>query len=436
MKVELVKSILLIVMVVISLLLTFGLWTFQTNKDDYQGQNFQESVDIGGQEVNITKPEVIKPSSIIFHTNDNHYGLSEPEDLQNLYEDIKSWSLYDFQVTQENMKLVEGKEVEIVFPAAFPMELLSNMFNFEEVKSLTFPVWSFNRVVISFNQNSILKLHFLSEDGADQATAIVKNPGKYEKLLSYFTNKDRLFEYVLFDKGKQPIYIPLNEVSLNKRQFTVTTIEPIKMVEVLFPETALFSKSDNYYNDGIRGMNVLNNGQSISFLNSAFVEYERMKASEILSFSLKNINDHKGWTDTYRLVNIDQRDNLIRYRMYYEGYPTFSNINASIIEQQWRKNGDLYEYYRPLINLKSVLDSEVKTLRSGAEVIAYLERSVSDEKDFKAIQNIKLGFQYTYNEISSYAVLEPAWFLNINGVWQPIDFETKKGGALDAMESN
>lgn len=438
MNLESIKSFTLTFLVGLSLLLTFGLWSFQPNDDTYRDQKFQSSVDIGGQD-DIRKQDLIEPSIIMFHTNGLHYGFADPANQQTLYESMQLWSLSDFQVTQETEKPTDNKQVEIAFPAALPMEILSSLLTFNELKPEVLPDWMFNRIVITFNhENSALKMHFISENGSQQATALVNNSSKYNLLWAYITEKNDLHEMVAFDKGTQPIYIPLNEVSMLKRQFTVIHVEPNKLVDALFPETTLVSKTGNYYNDGTLSMRILNNDRSIRFFNPAHSDpnYLQMNVQDLLDFSIKNINDHKGWTDNYRLVKIDPQTNMIRYRMYYEGYPAFST-DLSTIEQQWREDENLYEYRRPLISIKSDLSREQVTLRSGADLISYLERKFSSTQDLGRIQDIKVGYQYTYNDDSSFSItLDPAWFMKLDDEWQLIDFEPKKGGVVDAMESN
>ncbi|ASN03824.1 YycH family regulatory protein [Virgibacillus necropolis] len=440
MKLEMIKSFILTFLVGISLLLTFGLWSYEPNNEPNTGQKLQNVVDIGGQG-DLEKQDLIRPSSIIFHANNEHYGFADPGDMLSLYEDIQFWTLYDFQLTQEKEQSLHTEQVEIDFPTAIPMEALRSLLTISNVDSITLPTWSFDQIIITFNQRrEILEVHFISENNRQQATALVNNPDKYNKLWAYITEKKGLSELIAFDTGEKSIYIPLNDVTLDRRQYTVDYIDPTKLVSALFPETTLVSESGNYYNDGTRELRVLNNFLSMRFINSALQEseYTRIPVLDLLNFSIRNINDHKGWTGDYKLIKIDPQSNMVRYQMYYEGYPTFSNANLSIIEQYWRgKDGDLYQYNRPLISLKGVLpEAEEVTLKSGLELISYLERNYSAGQGLARIQDIKIGYQYTYNSDLSSAILNPAWFMKIGNEWELINFEPIKGGEVDAMEPN
>ena len=424
----------------ISLLLTFGLWSYQPNNDVYNGQNLRNSVDIGGEE--LTKQAIIEPSKIMFHASGEHFGFVDQSAQHNLFKDIQLWTLYDFKITQEKVNSKDKKQVEIVFPEAVPMTITPGLFTFDQVDTIGFPEWSFKRMVITFNQKkSILQIHFISENGGQQAIATVNNSSKYDLLIAKLAKKNGLEEFIAFDKGREPIYIPAQNVTMIKRKITIDSIVQTKLVQALFREPSIVDRSNGNYSDGVRGMRILNDGRKMEYYNTIDPDINpdsgQINAAELIELSLKNINDHKGWTDDYRLVSIDPPKNKIRYRMYYEGYPAFSDTELTIIEQQWRNN-ELYKYNRSLIKLKRVLDSNEVTLQSGSAIIDYLKTSYASTKDIGLIQGIQLGYEYHYqSDTSNIITLVPAWFIKVNDHWQNFkDLEPKKGGALDAMEPN
>ncbi|ASK61797.1 hypothetical protein CFK37_06315 [Virgibacillus phasianinus] len=439
MKLESVKSFTLTLLVAISLLLTFGLWTYQPSNEILEDQNFQPSIDVGGSE--LKKQDLISPETVLFHANGGHYGYSDPSYRENLYKDMHSWTLTNLQATEETDQPDNNNRVmEIIFPESLPMQLLPTIFDMNDSDSGELPIRSFNQIDITFNrEQKILNLHFISESGREQAIATVNDSSKYDKMWKQITEKEHLSKLIAYDKGEQQIYIPLNNKTLLKRDITVVPIEENKMVKALFPESSLVSKSGNYYNDDRRDMRVENNGKSIAFTNPTNANSIQINVQELLDQSVKSINDHKGWTDDYKLVHIDQQSNLIRYRMYYDGYPTYSSSDLTIIEQKW-KNANLFKYNRSLINLKEVINDKEVTLPSGSELIAYLENEFSKAYDLDQIKDIKIGYQFISNNNSSLSVtLEPAWFVNLNDMWLPIDFEElepEKGGAIDAVDAN
>ena len=47
--------------------------------------------------------------------------------------------------------------------------------------------------------------------------------------------------------------------------------------------------------------------------------------------------------------------------------------------------------------------------------------NLNDPVDIKDIENIQLGYDFQYQEDNS-VILEPAWFMQVNGVWKKILF--------------
>lgn len=437
MKLESIKSFTLTILVGISLLLTLGLWSYQPSNDIYNGQDTRTSPDIGG--VELTKQELIEPGKIIFHIGKQHFGFGEPSNQHKLFKEIQSWALYDFQLVRGGEVGEVDNQVEIIFPDAIPMQITRELFTFNQGDNLVLPGWSFRRVIITFNQSeSILKIHFISETGQQDAIATVNNSSKYDVLWGKMVKKKGLNELIKFDEGANPIYIPEQKVTMVKSKWSVSQIEPTKLVRTLFPDPNRVSWSDGIYSDTVRGMEVQENGSKIVYTNPLDPTEDRINAEELLDYSIENINDHKGWTsDNYRLVMIDPQENSVRYQMFYEGYPTYSDRNLTIIQQQWR-NTDLYKYNRPLIKLQRELSNgEKEPLLSGSYVVNYLKSTYASTKDIGQIQDIKIGYEYNYDNTSSFITLDPAWFVKVNGEWRNFDeLLLKKGGAQDAMESD
>lgn len=440
MKLESIKSFTLTFLVGVSLLLTFGLWTYEPNSDISSGQSLQNSIDIGG-DVRSYK-DIIEPSKVLFHTNDQHFGFVDQSAQHNLFKDIQSWTLYNFQLSQGKGSLTENRQVEIVFPAAIPMKVTASLLTFDQVNKIELPDWSFKRIIITFNQKkSILEIHFISENGQQRATATVNNSSNYDLLWAKMTQKSRLQEFAMFEKGSKPIYIPSQNVSIMKRKITVASIEQTKLVKALFRKPSRVSRSNGDYSDGTRGMRIQNEGQKMEYYNPINPDINPNKAlinaTELLGLSMDKINDHKGWTDDYRLVTMDLQTSKIQYRMYYDGYPAFSSTELAIIEQQF-SNKELSKYNRSLIRLKRVLDSDEVTLPAGSVVIDYLETKYASSRDLGSVQAIQIGYECNYeSDTSNIITLNPAWFIKIDNHWQSFkDLEPKKGGAQDAMESN
>ena len=74
MSMENVKTIVLINLVVISLFLTFNLWTYVPDSTSMQNAKFVQGNE-GNTQTKIA--DVVRPTSIIVHKDKNHYGSKE-----------------------------------------------------------------------------------------------------------------------------------------------------------------------------------------------------------------------------------------------------------------------------------------------------------------------------------------------------------------------
>lgn len=435
MNIETIKSFILTILVLISILLTFSLWNYKPDYDRIYNapHDYVNEVDIGGAEV--SKKDIIQPNLMIFHYKDDFFGFSRLRDQQNLYKDMQSWVIYDFEPNATQINLEKSNKLEIIFPTAIPMQVVGSIFHFyEDFSEELMPSWSFERMYIVFNEeDSTLSIQFMSLDGKQQSEAIVNNSSIYNELMSYMADKELLTEYTLFDSAKQLIYLPLERIEMIRRSLTVENIETSLLVDALFSNPSLVSHNirESSFSDGQRALNIIQEGRSMEYYNPIETDDNEIDMIELLEQSIENINEHKGWTEDYHLDDIAMSTNKVRYRMHYDGYPVFNNIDLSIIEQQWRGD-DLHLYIRLLFTLNDSLGGDTINLPSGNELINYLKNNSKYKID--KINDIQIGYKLLYLEDASYSVvLEPAWYIDYDGNWIEIkfdEFETMdKGGA-------
>lgn len=430
MKFETVKSLILIILIGTSLLLTFGIWTYQPNDRELDNAELVNEVNIGGSEER--RSTMIQPNTIIFHYYDQHLGFNDPASQHELFEKLQTWEMDNFEVIDTEVdRDRENYEVELIFPEDIPMEMTPRLFSMEE-ESEDMPSWSFNQMYITFDQDAVaLKATFLSIDGRRQAHAVMTNSEQYNELWSQISGRENLSEFIMMDEGDRPVYFPSDPVKMTHHSFSVTHIAPDMLVGALFPSPSIVNRSvspnrnmgGSYYTDGVRELNVDQAGNTMEFYNPATTDYPRMSMSELMRISISNINDHWGWTGTYNLMEMDRAMNRISYQMYYNGYPVFNDFQMTDIVQEWR-NQNLHRYDRPLFRLNNSLGSDEMEIMSG-EV---LYRELLDSKyNLANISDIRVGYELIYPEtdLNDYVNLEPGWFMNYNGSWQEIQLKAE-----------
>lgn len=148
MSMENFKTIVLINLVVISLFLTFNLWTYVPDSTSMQNAKFVQ----GNEGTNQTKiADVVRPTSIIVHKDKNHYGSRREADIESIYKPLEVGELHEFReisITKGDfLSYVHGEgKIELVFPTDIPFDAVKSMFNMKE-KGTDKPK-HFNRILL------------------------------------------------------------------------------------------------------------------------------------------------------------------------------------------------------------------------------------------------------------------------------------------------
>lgn len=421
MNYETIKSFILFVLVGISLLLSFILWSYQPNYDYFHDTNYVNEVDIGGQEK--TKNELVEPIKMVFKNGDMMRSFIDPKNRSNLYKKMASWVMYDYHLTKATGRPTDDKYVELVFPTTIPGELLRNLFTFND--DFDPPEWSFDRVFMALDEESkSVKVIILSKDQDKQLTARIDKSEIYQLLQAYMVDESEvLHENIMVGEIAHPIYMPANKVDLAKQTVIATSIDPDLFINALFTKPSLVTRNtgEAYFTDGQRGMRIAGDGKRLEYINPLQSNYERLTTMELIEKSVNNINEHKGWTNNYMFDYVNRMTNNIRYRLTYDGFPVYDQHKLSMMEQEWREQ-DLYQYNRPLIQIGNLLNTEEVRLSSGAEVKSVL---MENKKRFNLenIRDIRVGYFLRYENDTRSLTFVPSWFLVYDNDWIKFDID-------------
>ncbi|MCR1833721.1 two-component system activity regulator YycH [Oceanobacillus caeni] len=418
MKLETIKSFILIFLIGTSLLLTFGMWNYKPSVEllsDAKPEDFS----LNGTEESIRT--LIEPRQIVFQVLNQHYGFKNPVEQSDFFKEIQQWELYNFELEkiEDNNR---AHDVEITFPTPLPMELLDNIFTFQ-VNNLELPIWSFDKVYLTLDKElRVIRVEFPSIDGRDKAVAVIQDRKNYEQLASYLEKQD-LRKLSVFKNGNdRSIYIPEGPIKLTRQTKTFSKINPNNLVDVLFSDPSIVRQSNytnlgtTYFTDSSQ-MSVTQDEARIEYISPGSINenQEPLFAEDLLNKSISDINSYQGWTETFKLMDINTNENVIRYQMYYSGYPVFSPL--SIMEQRWGQR--LIEYNRPLFRSNNSLSDNEVTLPSSDEILDYLKQNYKLED----INDIQIGYELNYEKDENIIVYEPSWFIQqqINKEWIPIN---------------
>src|SRR5699024_10175843 len=170
----------------ISFFLSFLLWSYQPNYEDFYDTSYVSEVDIGGEEKK--KNELISPLNVIFHDESMPQGFVNASDMKSFFEEDTEWTLYDVTETEYSGRPEENHFVELIFPTNIPARLIPTTFTLHE--EVIAPDWSFERMFLTFDEeHHAIDAIFVSIDERKQMKATIEKSEAYEYVFSLLENE-------------------------------------------------------------------------------------------------------------------------------------------------------------------------------------------------------------------------------------------------------
>lgn len=367
MSMENFKTIVLINLVVISLFLTFNLWTYVPDSTSIQNAKFVQ----GNEEINPIKlSEVVRPSSVIVHKEKNHYVSENKSNVDLIYRILENGELHDLkEITGtvpkgDFLSYVHGEEkIEFVFPTNIPLGTIKSMFNFKD-KNIE-GNRSFNRIIIdpSRSKDQEIKISFVSYDTYPYRKIYeAKLSGVYVKDVINAQNQlitvaRPYFEYQISDRKK--LYLPDGITELSEVEYFGARLDEDTFKNALFSDPRYLSpiseKSKKTFTDGIRSMEIDQSNAMLKYKNSAVHSDESMDNAALLQKSFDFVSGHSGALKLYRFDYINK--GKTSFRFYEDGLPVFNSDGMAELKQAWG-SGEIMQYERSfLIQVSNYLEN-------------------------------------------------------------------------------
>ncbi|OXB95889.1 MULTISPECIES: YycH family regulatory protein [Bacillus] len=414
MSMENFKTIVLINLVVISLFLTFNLWTYVPDSTSMQNAKFVQ----GNEGMNQTKiSDVVRPTSIIVHKDKNHYGSRREADIESIYKPLEVGELHGFReisITKGDfLSYVHGEgKVELVFPTDIPFDAVKSMFNMKE-KSTDKPK-HFNRILLdpSRSKDQEIKINFVS-DGDNFKIYEAKLSGVYLKDIvnaqnQFIVSAKPYFDYQLNNMKK--LFLPDGTTELNNITYISSNLAVDTFKNALFSDPRYLSPitemSKETFTDGIRSMEIENDRHMLKYKNSSVLTEKTIDNLMLLQKSFEFVSGHSGSLDSYRLDYMNKGETV--FRLNEDGYSVFNEDGLAELRQIWGSE-EVMEYERPLLSLNTKGIEQKVTLPSGHVVIASLENNPEIKK--QVIKDIGIGYKLSLD--GQVVRLQPIWYVKL-----------------------
>lgn len=437
---EHVKSAVLVILIALSMLLTFSIWTYTP---PYATRDAAPVIDIAIAEKKRTS-DVIKPYRMLLSYSGaaGMKGTLSSNEMDGTMGVMRMWSLdsprlldNEAQPDEINAALRAPNQIVFSYPTEIPIQSFRQIIPFVEE---AIPDFSFDHLGVHWEGGSngmnahvtfintvsqrIFEADVLNSDIQDFLTR-VEDMDRRLPIYNEITREQQLSLYV------SSVQLPLEEYT-----FGLEEISPEKFKNALFSTPNLVRSNpvglaSQQYTDDSALMNIDYGPRRISYVHPASETELPGDSARLITNSIEFVNEHEGWTDDYRLSRINANTQLISYQLHLKGLPVYSDAMATDMTQYWGLN-DVYRYIRPYytLNQSSPFRTARKQLPSGQFIYDYL--ASQENIDVNLITDIKPGYYVRRDPAQPILVLEPYWYYQVSGTWVRIVPEVSGGGAI------
>jgi regulatory protein YycH of two-component signal transduction system YycFG len=444
MRYESIKSIILTVLVLTSIFLTWNLWTYQPKVDFIQNAKYIQDTSLIEEKNDI--PNIVKPSLALFHKNGNHYGTNNESKLNSMIKELRTWNFDNFENISasvskyEFLSFVHGNgNVEILFPEEIPMEIMKAVLHLKE-KDL--PFVSFDRLMIPVDDHAHAQglVYFISYEQRTIYQVKVNQMSIDEFERAFYHDAEEFPNYFTYKTSDtRMIFLPEKEMVMNQLKYYPELKDPEQFKFALFTDPSYVKKDILYngevYTDGSRLLKIDAKNQMLQYVNPAAVnDGTRLTSSELVQKSIDFINDHGGWTDTYRLSYIDEDRQMTAFQLYVNNYPVFNSDGLSEIIQIWGSS-QIYQYSRPVFSLNfSWPEQDSVKLPTGYEAIEKIKQQPNFQPSL--LKNVVIGYELKKDPLQQrLLILEPIWCYLYGDNWMKVDFTEEKNHEIAREET-
>lgn len=440
--IEQIKSVVLFVLVLLSITLTFSIWTYRPSYQSIENKAVNMLVEKKTQLV-----EVIKPYRMVFHEDGIWRGTDRSSEMKGIIDQMQNWQVTNPTLVSSNVdyakmnQLIAGDQrYTLFFPSEIPYSIFQNFLSTPEGKVSDI---SFNQMVVAWNQLSAsgeLTVFFANttEKKLYKAKVHVKSKSVFGKQIASLSNDLEGYSVFTREKGSS-LYLPTEGSKMIQSAYIVTNVSIDRFKNALFdkPNIVLSSFDDvtteENFTDGVSMMRVNNNKRVLDYVNTTAADnHERLEKSKLIINTFDYINKHGGWTGDFRYDSLDHGNNKVIYQLYMEDYPVYADLfdTSTQLITVWGDNR-IAVYDRPFYKLVPSLENTTLTIMDGQEVINHLMKLKT--VDFKDIKEIRPGYFLTKNGQNAF-IFKPTWFYLVDGKWSPLQTTSVGGGGQVGLE--
>ena len=432
---EHIKSIILGLLVLISIVLTYLVWNYTPDLNNVTNSDSSKK----NEPKPLSKPMTasmegtVTPFQIIHSKDDKPQGtVSTGDALDSITKPLKNQEVktVSHMHRDHNLVIPELSNDFTVLDFTYDLPLTTYLSQVLNIDAKVPNHFNFNRLLIDQDNDNHVVLYAISKDrhevvklktsaqGKNIDSALDSIKSDMQPYTEIITNKDTI------DKATH-VFAPSKPKDLKSYRMVFSTMNVERMNSILFEDSTIVRSSQSgatTYNNNTGVANYDDKSEMYHYKNLSEDAKSSSNMKETIPGTFEFINGHGGFlNEDYRLFSTDNKTGKLTYQRFLNGYPTFNNQNLNEIQITWGKK-DVFDYQRSLLKSSVQLNSEdPKTLPTAESVRSALANN--NNIDFEKVTNIAVGYDMDDKpdkddiEVQRNSEFTPQWYVEYDGNW-------------------
>lgn len=427
-QLEQIKTIVLVVLIIVSLLLSGILWNTMPHLDSLSSANYVAPQPFG----RTYEAEVlVQPAYARVHTGDGkHFQARADTNLyKKLVANMKQWSVYSFTPmpwNKEDWESIEGKKrgIELVYSGDVLEDTLGELLTIrgQAISGIV----SANRIWLYSNkEDGTVQALFIS----DSRQRIIKahtslTPAELESYLqpSLLASLTEQIVYRPFSEktGNPAVYMPKERLKMYRYRYFYQPITAQNMLSFLFTDAGLAREvterdGTQIYTNGSQTVSIPKHHNYLLYRNPVQVPKEAEEEhnfNDSLHAAVSFMNKHGGWPGTYQFASVDtalpgkSRATVYRFRQHVGPYPLYSDYDGETVVVIETADDSIAQAQCPMRQLDTYFERTATLVMNGGEVARQLERKgISKDQVIGIELAMYAGKRYDFIEMN------PVWVI-------------------------
>ena len=425
-----------------SVVLSYMTWNFSPDLTNLDSQDSKkEASQQLGEPYNVSMDEVVTPYQLVYSEPQRTRGMPATDNVKYIINPLKGQRVSQVEHIHREHSLVLPELSDRFLALDFPYKMpLSTYLN--QVLNLTAKVpekFEFDRMLIDTDQDGTVSLYAVSSSKHEvihiktnlknqrMKSALKKLIGDMKPYSEVITGKDTI------DPATH-VFAPTKPTKMKSYRAIYTHINVDKLNTILFNDSLVVHSSKSgvtTYNNNTGVANYNDQKETYRYTNLSDDEASSNDMHEAIPSTFDFINSHGGFTDDFRLFEVDNQTGALTYQMFLNGMPIFSDTTLNQIKMSWGEKG-VFSYARGMLKTNVTIDSGEADQSLPAVESVRASLANNGDIDFEKVTNIIAGYKMEDKdkpndiEVQRNSQFVPAWYVQYNGQW----YKYENGGLV------